>query len=561
MPYEKQELKSKNISELRTLYKKILAHKTSLSDPEIAHTGRNEDKRANKAKEKNRHDLIFNAEEYRNLKPTSKKTYLVDKILEVQKVHGIGHNEQMLKGLADYKFLFEHDENDINQQTGRLISASKKEQPIPKMEEEPEKEPEKEEKESSKIKQLQEKVIPHIKKEFNEAYKESLILKHELAHETSPADIFETQKDMFNSIIDMHKYLTVKDEEEKKKLKSGINSLVKSYKKEMENDEYTPRQMVTIHNILKSIKKLEPEVHGEESVLDDVIKYFEEHEKVKEAPKKIEEEEKQLEDLLGGVGRKEERKEELPSPAPAQPVVPELPNPKSPPSQQEEEMQIVQFDQSSLTSKGDKNVGNVRSIGFLAPMDELAKEEDVITDETERSKSLRRFTNFRWVQSRQNSSLGDASPFQNMEDIENKRRYGKCFIPVNKMPKPEATEEELEKFKNFNKYNLVPSFGLDSIAQPATEYSFQTSKSKFARKINIDDEQFANKKYYSFGEGRKPNKPDNPFNASYGMERYNQSKRNADPKDNTLEYSSILYEDDPFKRKHKFIQRAKLFYA
>jgi hypothetical protein len=334
---------------------------------------------------------------------------------------------------------------------------------------------------------------------------------------------------------------------------------------EMRNDIYDDEEKEELLKILTDMKHVEPDVGiKEESALDKQIKYLQGHIDVIKAQKEKEpelppEEEKHLEHLLGG----EERKEELPAPVrPApQPVAPEVPNPKSPPSQQEEEMQMVQFDQSTLTSKGDKNIGNVRSIGFLAPMEELAKEEDVLLDETERSKSIKRFTNFRWVQSRQNSSLGDASPFQNMEDIENKRRYGKCFIPVNKMPKPEATEEELEKFKNFNKYNLVPSYGLDSIAQPATEYSFKTSQSKFARKIGIDDEQFGNKKYYSFGEGRKPNKPDNPFNASHGMEPYNQAKKNADPKDNTLEYSSILYEDDPFKRKHKFIQRAKLFYA
>jgi hypothetical protein len=569
MPYKKEDLEHLDLNSLRTLYKKILAHKTALKDEDLKKSNL-EKSRISQVKEKKRPDLIFDSHEYsyndngseRGRKP--KVDYLVGKILAVQNIRGIGFYDESKK-LTDYKKLFEKE--DINQGSGRIIPAHEKKE-VPKLEvkeeekpepEKPAEQPAEQPKEKSKIKQLQEKIIPRIKKEFNEAHKNLLESEHSLQFSSSPEDIFENQKDMFESIIDMHKYLTVKDEEQKKKLKSGINSLVKSYKKEMENDQYNPRQILKIHDTLKSIKKLEPEVHGEESVLNDAIKYFEEHEKVKEAPKQIEEEEKHLEHLLGG----EEHKEELPAPVrPApQPVAPEPPNPKSPPSQQEEEMQMVQFDQSTLTSKGDKNIGNVRSIGFLAPMEELAKEDDVLLDETERSKSIKRFTNFRWVQSRQNSSLGDASPFQNMEDIENKRRYGKCFIPVNKMPKPEPTEEELEKFKNFNKYNLVPSYGLDSISQPATEYSFKTSQSKFARKIGIDDEQFGNKKYYSFGEGRKPNKPDNPFNASHGMEPYNQAKRNADPKDNTLEYSSILYEDDPFKRKHKFIQRAKLFYA
>jgi len=221
---------------------------------------------------------------------------------------------------------------------------------------------------------------------------------------------------------------------------------------------------------------------------------------------------------------------------------------------QEETGQNIEFNPENLQSKGDKNIGNVRSIGFLGPMESLAKEDDVLVQETERQKSLRTFVNFRWVSSLQNSKLGRHSPFQRMQDIENYRRYSKCFMPTNKVPKKQEDIIDLEKIKKFNQYELVPAYKISAIPQPATEFSFKTSDSKFARKIGIDEKQFADKKLYNFdGEGRPNMNPHNPFSASYGMERYDQSKRNQSNKNNALEYSSVMYLDDPLKRKKKII--------
>jgi len=153
----------------------------------------------------------------------------------------------------------------------------------------------------------------------------------------------------------------------------------------------------------------------------------------------------------------------------------------------DEQNKIINYETENaeyLNKNNDKDIGNIRAIGFLGPMDELAKEEDVLLPETERSKSIRRFTNFRWVDSIQNSKLGYASPFQRMEDIDDRRRYGKCFMQTNKLPKVD-TEEDVKKFETFNEYPLVPSFKLSGIAQPATEFSFKTSTNPNARKINI----------------------------------------------------------------------------
>ena len=169
-----------------------------------------------------------------------------------------------------------------------------------------------------------------------------------------------------------------------------------------------------------------------------------------------------------------------------------------------------------LSTQSDKEIGNVRSVGFIGAQDQLAKVEDVTMEPSERSKSLKRFTNFRWVQSVQNSNLGYASPFQRMDDIDNRRRFGKCFMHVSPLPKDPDTQEELDKAKGFNKYSLVPSFDLSSRMQPATPLSFINSTSKFARKITAGE-----------------------------MEPINQGKRNVSNLKNTLEFPTLLHSEDP----------------
>jgi hypothetical protein len=216
------------------------------------------------------------------------------------------------------------------------------------------------------------------------------------------------------------------------------------------------------------------------------------------------------------------------------------------PNLRNEDVENAEF----LNKNTDKDIGNVRAVGFLAPMEALAKEDDVVNHE--RSKSIRRFTNFKWVDSIQNSKLGYASPFQRMEDIDDRRRYGKCFMQTNKLPKVD-TEEDVKKFETFNEYPLVPSFKLSGIAQPATEFSFKTSTNPYARKINIDEKQYGNKKLYNFECTDPRIKPYNPFASSYGMEPYDQARRNPNNVNNTLEFSSVMFNDDPFKRiKNKY---------
>ena len=212
----------------------------------------------------------------------------------------------------------------------------------------------------------------------------------------------------------------------------------------------------------------------------------------------------------------------------------------------------VFIDQSNKgKTVGDQNIGNIRAIG-LAPMSAPAREEEVIPPPSERAKSLRRFANFRWVYSNQNSDLGYDSPFQRMQDQEDKRRFGMCYLPTSKLPKPE-TQKDLNKVKSFNTYPLVPSQSLSGIMQPAGELSFMSSTNPNARKIGIDEKQFANTKLYNFEPTQVDLKPNNPFSSFYGMEPLDQIKRNPNIKANTLEFSSAMYDDCPLEKiKNKY---------
>ena len=152
----------------------------------------------------------------------------------------------------------------------------------------------------------------------------------------------------------------------------------------------------------------------------------------------------------------------------------------------------------------------------------------------------------------QNSDLGYDSPFQRIQDQEDRRKFQYCYLPTNKLPKPE-TQEDLNAIKSFNTYPLVPSQNLSSIMQPAGELSFKSSTNPNARKITIDEKQFANTKLYNFEPTQVDLKSNNPFSGMYGMQPLDQIKRNPNIQANTLEFSSAMYDDDPLQRiKNKY---------
>jgi len=542
MPYTKEDLNKKSDSELNKLYKVILHHKTSTSEEKKTHAESTLTKDRKKLLAEHK-DYEFQKKDYKT--DALRRNALITHIVNLQEKEPIGEKH---KEKIDYKKFFEEG-HQIHEHTGHEL----RKEPPPK---------------------------------FNEHLKNLEVMKDELTNEKSEYRINLLHKKMVTEIINMKKELkNIANQKQREDSEMLLSQEVHNVAKEMakhiagSDDEKLKKIKITVEK-LKGISndEIDKEIDKEIERIDGHLKLLKEQEE-EGSKHTVEEHKEELEHLLGEKPTEEKKEPEhkkesevkrppshLPKKAPEPPQIGKAKEPTyfegESHNLESQEKQNVEFNQDNLTSKGDKNIGNIRTVGFLGPMEALAKEEDVVLEETERSKSLRRFTNFRWVPSISNSSLGDASPLQRMQDLEDKRRYSKCFIPKNKMPVPPPDDVELEKHKNFNKYNLVPSYGLNGVVQPATEFSFKTSHSPFARKVNLDEKQFGDKKLYNFeGEGRPNINPHNPFSAAYGMERYDQSNRNQDPKNNTLEFSSILYSDDPFKRKHKNLPKTKLFYS
>lgn len=500
MPYTKEDLEKLDVKELKSITTRILSHLLTLPDDENTGTAMARGKkRVALAKKEGKDDYIFNQNKYNALKAANKKTFLIDKIIKVQGETPIG--KYASEGVMDFKAMMEEE-------------TPKEEKPKVKQEiaiegAEPEKtaeavEPEKKE-ESPKAKPTREETkrnrFADDVVQFDDLMEQIKKAKDQYSRAEITQQMLELLKELQSNVI-------MKDKETVSTMREKITEFANIIKQDISNDVYSPEELKTMKTGMAGLSRELPSGKAE---MQQLVQLF------------IDKEE-------------------------AKPVPSYESTAMNPPSEMKQNEPFMQ-------GRGDKDIGNVRGIGFLAPMEALAKEDDVILQDTERSKSIRRFTDFRWVNSIQNSKLGYASPFQRMDDIDSRRRYGKCFIPTNKMPSDPDTPEELARMKQFNTYPLVPSFGMSSIAQPATEFSFKTSSSPFARKITKDEKQFANKKLYNFeGDGRQNINPHSPFASSYGMEPYSQEVRNANLVNNTLEFSSIMHSDDPLmriKQKHK----------
>jgi hypothetical protein len=550
MPYTEENLKNKKMSELKKILTQIQAHKSAVSDEESKNLGKKAviDRREEIIKEAGREkDLIFDEEDYNTIrekqgaktyirlrKPKEKHDYLIQKIIAVQDSPFIGRNIDASKyGSFDYIRDIEEIKATIDPNSGHvkyLSSAEFAEKSKKSKSEEVEVLAEPAEEEESKQEYVEPKpsnlnlvdrVAARRKARFDENAENFKSLIDYLPQAVKFAEgigkdimgsydsITDLQKEMLSAITAMNQNVNRKDKNQINELQGMMQQFGDSLLIRTSNDQYSPQESLEIKSGLEALKRYDPK-KGKSSIQPIIQKIID----------------------------KEEYK-------PHERIYEDT-NMSRLPSEQEQNAPLMQ-------KSGDKAIGDVRSIGFLGPMDALAKADDVIIPESERSKSIRRFTNFRWVDSIQNSKLGYDSPFQRMEDIDNRRRYGKCFMPTNRLPKDPDTQEELNKTKGFNTYPLVPSYSLSGLMQPATEFSYKQSTDPHARKINIDEKQFANKKLYNFEETDKRIRPTNPFASSFGMESIEQSHRNPNNVKNTLEFSSVMVDDDPFKRiKNKY---------
>jgi hypothetical protein len=519
MPYTTDSLKEDKLGliELKNIFNAIGAHKSALTKYTTVGAYNRKVERVKQIRQMKRGDLLLDEDAYKNItKLKDKRMYLMDEIVRIQKSKFMKGSKYINEPDVDYEQKFGNlhiKDSPINRDTGYIgnepVEGSEKEVEKPKEAEKPKEEA----KEELEIKPEKKKIK---------------------MDEAELADVLGAESEY--SFKDLSEHF---DElmEQLKDLPAGKDMKYQEIHKELAKT-------------LKGMKALREDEDERKELLDKSLMYSK---LVPASVSKAGAKTAKLEDIKKGIETLKEDKEMAKAMKPAMQYVEDVERLQSTPETSfESKEKNVFIDQSNKgKTVGDQNIGNIRAIG-LAPMSAPAREEEVIPPPSERAKSLRRFANFRWVYSNQNSDLGYDSPFQRMQDQEDKRRFGMCYLPTSKLPKPE-TQEDLNKVKSFNTYPLVPSQSLSGIMQPAGELSFKSSTNPNARKIGIDEKQFANTKLYNFEPTQVNLKPNNPFSSFYGMEPLDQIKRNPNIQANTLEFSSVMYDDCPLEKiKNKY---------
>jgi hypothetical protein len=533
MPFTEGLLKKGyGLTELKNIFNAIAAHKSAL--PQYTDTGKPDQIKNQREKQivsMKRNDLIFNNTAYKGVKQTiaGKRDYIISQILRIQdpNVKPMQGSLYESEGDIDYeqKFGNLHAENSpINRYSGYIGNkapqgeASEKEEKPKEVEKPKEAEKPKVEKEEEK-EEMKPEVKPKPKKTFNTNKFAS-----ELGVETNAT--FDQLAEHFDELLEQLNELPAGQDEKYDELQKELGITLEG----MGATRDSIKESRILLDKALVLNKLIPNIISRAGAKTANVK-----------------------DIKEGLKTIKEDKEMAKALKPSMQYVEDIERLQATPETvYESEQKNVFIDQSNKgKTVGDSNIGNVRAIG-IAPMTAPAREAEVIPPPSERAKSLRRFANFRWVYSNQNSDLGYDSPFQRIQDQEDKRRFGMCYLPTSKLPKPE-TQEDLNKVKSFNTYPLVPSQNLSGIMQPAGELSFKSSTNPNARKITIDEKQFANTKLYNFEPNQVNIKPNNPFSGMYGMQPLDQIKRNPDIQANTLEFSSVMYDDSPFERiKNKY---------
>ena len=557
MPYTKESLEKYNVLQLKNIFNIISAHKAALMKPPYNNKKHAEDRETEIRKQGQKKVFLLGSEYKKKVKIADKKAYLIPKILAIQEapfLPGSRYENNFKDASPDYSNDFGdihiQKKSTIDPQSGYIkqgkvevvkSESEEEEEGAAAAAKEPEKQPEPVDVLESEIQKYKEKQPQGdgSQTSLSRAPKEK---KFDISKfKSSRSERFKDDLNQFDELMvtlselgPTGKYKAVGEEakglskEIYQSLLSSVKGMSKSVNKKdsSEYDTYTDR--------LRSLSSIIKKSMSESGVVDVA---------------------KEGLAALGNIGKRvgEESLEKL------EQNIEELQHKyKNPPPsfESEEKTRFVQntMEAPFKTLSGDQDIGNVRAIGIVAPMQALAKEDDVIPPASERAKSLRRFVNFRWVYSTQNSSIGYDSPFQKIQEQEDKRQFSNCYLPTNKLPK-EETQEDLDKAKSFNTYPLVPQQSLVGMMQPASELSFKTSTNPHARKITIDEKQFANTKLYNFEPTQVNIKPTNPFSSMYGMEAIDQIKRNPNLQTNTLEFSSVMYDDCPLERiKRKYMK-------
>jgi len=201
--------------------------------------------------------------------------------------------------------------------------------------------------------------------------------------------------------------------------------------------------------------------------------------------------------------------------------------------------------------QNDKSIGDVRKIG-IGVYDELAKKDDILPSLSQREKSLKRFADFKWITQggNNNSVLADMSPFQKIDDMEYKLRYGQTFkikakIPFDITKRPDLVKKCETKF--MMKPDYVPVSKIMTVEQPSTPIGFaETAEAaSLVRNVLINEKGFDNSKNMEFipkYEDRP--KPSNPFSICTGLQSYYPNEMIEIPVNDPLQKPSIIIHPD-----------------
>lgn len=201
--------------------------------------------------------------------------------------------------------------------------------------------------------------------------------------------------------------------------------------------------------------------------------------------------------------------------------------------------------------QNDKSIGDVRKIG-IGVYDELAKKDDILPSLSQREKSLKRFADFKWITQggNNNSVLADMSPFQKIDDMEYKLRYGQTFKIKAKIPFDITKRPDLVKrceTKYMMKPDFVPVSKIMTVEQPSTPIGFaETAEAaSLVRNVLINEKGFDNSKNMEFipkYEDRP--KPSNPFSICTGLQSYYPNEMIEIPVNDPLQKPSIIIHPD-----------------
>ncbi len=207
-------------------------------------------------------------------------------------------------------------------------------------------------------------------------------------------------------------------------------------------------------------------------------------------------------------------------------------------------------------NKQDKELGDRRQVG-LGPTESLAKADIILVKPEIRAKSTNAFANFAYVNSNQNSNLGERSSLKRILNEEDAKRYSNTFANVVRVPLT-RTQVLARNHEQISKYNAIP---FNPIANYESEFQPTTSELSMVRAKDYD--RHVNMTQLQFDNIKLSDKVGSPWNSEYGMKNTNQNMRQAKVNEsiftngttNETRHNTLIYPSTNIDR------QGRIFYA